>query len=312
MTSVWFITISLISSLFFSGCSSVKYKAREISQVGVDTLSIAKYKMLPKKDEPKKKVLVIPFTCGWNPSSKYGERVSIRFARKLRNMPANTLIYFPKNPSAWRVTGPVPPFGIINLPEFIKDAAELNMNYLITGVVDVMKEEKRVNGVWPFRHFDQVFEAVMVINVIDTITGALVESHMESERVAIPINRMPKDKNKLFVRVLRGTMPSLLRNQARLVAKILQDDVWKGRIVEVYSNPGKMKINAGKDVGIKRGMLLKVCIWGKKINPPSAPPFYCLGKKIGKIKIVSVKDHYSIAVPLNKANYHPGLPVIFD
>ena len=107
-------------------------------------------------------------------------------------------------------------------------------------------------------------------------------------------------------------MPSLLRNEAKSVAKILEDDIWKGRIMEVYKNSGKIKINAGKDVGIKKGMLLKVCAWGKKIKPPSAPPFYCLGKDIGKIKIVSVKDHYSIAVPLNKADYKIGLPVIFD
>ena len=314
MTSMWFIFINffLLISLFFSGCGPVKSGAKKVSQVSVDTLNVAKYKILPKKDEPKKKVLITPFTCAWNPLSNYGEEVSVKFAKKLRGVPGNILVYLPKNPAAWKVTGPMPRFGIINVPGLIKDASELHMNYLVTGIMDVMRVEKKVNGVWPFRHFDQVFEAVMVINVIDTVTGALVESHMESARFAVPINKMPKDQDKLFVKILKNTLPSLLRNQTRLVVKILEKDVWKGRILEVYNNPGKMKISAGKDVGIKEGMLFKVFIWGKKINPPYAPSFYCLGKKIGEIKIVSVKDHYSIAVPLNKADYHSGLPVVFD
>ncbi|RLB13017.1 MAG: hypothetical protein DRG39_00280 [Deltaproteobacteria bacterium] len=314
MTSAWFIFINLflLVSIMLSGCGPVKSGAKRVSEAGIDTLNIAKYKILPKKDGPKKRVLIIPFTCAWEPLSGYGEKVSVRFARELKRLPGNILVYLPENPSAWKVSGPMPRFGIINLPGLIKDASKLNMNYLVTGIMDVMKAERRVNGVWPFRHFDQVFEAVMVINVIDTVTGALVESNMESAEFAIPLKKMPKDQNKLFVKVLKQTMPSLLRRQTRLVAKVLQKDIWKARILEVYNNPGKVKIGAGKDVGIKEGMLLKVFEWGKRINSPYASSFHCLGKKIGEIKIVSVKEHYSIAVPLNKADYRPGLPVVFD
>ena len=104
---------------------------------------------------------------------------------------------------------------------------------------------------------------------------------MESAEFAIPLKKMPKDQNKLFVKVLKQTMPSLLRSQTRLVAKVLQKDIWKARILEVYNNPGKVKIGAGKDVGIKEGMLLKVFDWGKKINSPYASSFHCFGKKIG-------------------------------
>lgn len=304
------INLFLVILLFFSGCGPIKSRAKKLSQVGLDTLSVAKYKILPKKDEPKKKVLITPFTCAWNSSSKYGEEVSVRFAKRLKQIPGNILVYLPKNPSSWRITGPIPPFGIIDAPDFIKEAGKLRMNYLVTGIVDVMRAKKRVSGVWPFRHFDQVFEAVMVVNVIDTVTGALIESHMESAQFAIPANKIPKNQNKLFIHVLKETLPSLLRSQAKLVAKKLEKDVWKGKILEVYNNPGKMKISAGRDAGIKKGMIFEVLSWGKKITPPSTPVFYCLGSKIGEIKIVSVSKNYSIAVPVDKADYRSGLPII--
>jgi len=308
---MWYIITSILL-IFSFGCSTIKSEAIRVSETGLDSLNIVKHKILPKKYEPKKKVLIIPFICAWDPASKYGEKIASDFAKKIKRIPNNLLVYQPKNPSAWKIKGPIPRFGIINNPDLINDAAKLHMNYLITGVIDVMKVAQRTNGIWPFRHFDNIFESILVINVVDTITGALVESHMESEQFAIPCNKTPKEKNELFNKILAGTLPSLLRKQAKLVVEILEKESWKGKILEVYANPGKIKINAGKDVGIKEGIHFDVLSWGKKINPPLAPPFYCLGKKIGEIKVVSVKEHYSIAIPLNKAPYKAGLPIKFE
>lgn len=312
---MWYIIINIFLILLFPfcfGCGTIKSEAKKVSETSLDSLSVVKYKILPKKYEPKKKVLVIPFTCAWNPDSKYGEKVASDFAKRLKKIPGNLLVYQPKNPSVWKIKGPIPRFGIISDPELINDAAKLHMNYLITGVMDVMKVAQKTNGVWPFRHFDNIFESVLVINIIDTITGALVESHMESEQFAIPCNKTPKKEDELFIKVLKGTLPSLLRKQTKLVTEILKKESWKGKILEVYANPGKIKINAGKDAGIKEGIHLDVLSWGKKIDPPLAPAFYCLGKKIGEIKVISVKEHYSIAIPLNKAPYKPGLPIKFE
>jgi len=308
---MWYIITSILL-IFSFGCSTIKSEAIRVSETGLDSLNIVKHKILPKKYEPKKKVLIIPFICAWDPASKYGEKIASDFAKKIKRIPNNLLVYQPKNPSAWKIKGPIPRFGIINNPDLINDAAKLHMNYLITGVIDVMKVAQRTNGIWPFRHFDNIFESILVINVVDTITGALVESHMESEKFFIPYDKTPKNQDKLFIKVLKGTSPSLIRKQTKLVAEILKHEIWKAKIVEVYDNPGNIKINAGKDVGIKEGMHLNVLSWGKKINPPFSPSFYCLGKKIGEIKVVSVKEHYSIAIPLNKALYKPGLPIIFE
>ncbi len=303
--------INLILTVFLlSGCSPVKKEAKKVSQKGADILELAKYKVLPKKRGPKKKVLIAPFLCAWNPLSNYGIKVSSKFAQRLKHEPGNILVYLPKNPSSWMPDGFVPRFGIIDDPDMVKDAASLNMNYLITGIIDVMKVERRTNGVWPFRHFDQVFEAILVINVIDTVTGALVESHMASERFAIPLKKLTKEENKLFRKVLNNTVPALIKKQVKLAAKVIENDTWKAKIVEIEENPGRIKINAGSRVGIKEGMLLEVHKWGKKLRSSNGNFFYCLGERLGIIKIVSVKKDYAFGVPLNKADYKAGLPVI--
>ncbi len=298
---MWFIIISLIILL---GCGTVEKAA--------DSLSAIEYKILPKKEEPKKKVLVIPFLCAWNTESDFGIKVSERFAKRLKKIPGNLLVYKPKNPHAWKFLGPVPELGIINDPEMIEDARNIGMNYLVTGIIDVMKVAERTNGIWPFRHYDNIFEAVMIINVFDTITGALIESHMESEEFSIPVNKTPKKREEIFRKVIKNTLPGLIRKQTRLCAGLIMKDQWKSRIIEVEENPGKLKIEGGKDVGIKEGMEMDVFEWGKRIIPSSSPPFYFLGKRIGRIRIISVKDNYSIAVPLKRADYRPDLPVVFS
>jgi hypothetical protein len=305
-----FIINAVLILFLLSGCGTVKKEVKEASEKGIDALEVAKYKLLPKKEEPKKKILITPFVCAWNPSSDYGVKVSFKFAQKLKKVPGNHLVYFPKNPSAWKVKGSIPRLGIINDPDMVEDARKLHMNYLVTGILDVMRVERRTNGVWPFRHFDQVFEAVLVINVIDTITNALVESHMASAKFAIPLKKIPKDKERLFRNVLKNTVPVLIRNQTKLVAKVVENDQWKGEIIEVEDNPGTVKISAGRDVGIKKGMILSAYDWGKEIKTVNGHSFRCFGEKIGDIKIVSVNKDFSVAVPLHKADYRAGLPVV--
>ncbi len=303
--------ILIILVFLFSGCGTVKKEAKKASEKGSDVFEVVKYKILPKKEEPKKKILITPFVCAWNPFSDYGIEVSFKFARRLKEVPGNHLVYLPKNPSAWKIEGPIPKLGIIDDPDMVRDARRLHMNYLVTGIIDVMKVERKTNGVWPFRHFDQIFEAVLVINVIDTITNALVESHMASTRFAIPLKKIPKDKEKLFRKVFKNTIPTLIRDQTKLVARVVEEDIWKGEIIEVEKNPGIIKISAGSEVGIKKGMILSVYNWKEEINIINSRSFRCLGKKLGYIKVISVKKDFSVAVPLHKADYRAGLPVVF-
>ena len=300
----------LIIVLLFSGCGSVKKGVKSISEKGIDVLDTAKYKILPKEKSLKKKVLVTPFICAWDLSSDYGTKVSFKFAERLKHMPGDLLVYLPKNPSSWRFEGRIPKLGIINDPDMVKDARDLNMNYLITGVMDVMAVERKTNGVWPFRHYDQVFEAVLIVNVIDTVTGAIVESNMVSGRYAIPLKDVPRLKNRINKLVLKNTISEIIRKQAKTVSEVIQKDIWKGRIIALKKNPGIIRINAGKDVGIEKGMILSVYNWGEEVHSNTGS-FRCLGKEIGKIKIIKVSKDYSLAVPLNEADYRIGLPVVF-
>jgi len=70
---MWSIINIFLVILFLScsGCGTIKSEAKRVSQKGLDSISIVKYKILPKKHEPKKKVLIIPFSCAWNPDSNY-------------------------------------------------------------------------------------------------------------------------------------------------------------------------------------------------------------------------------------------------
>ena len=296
--------------LLFSGCGSVKKGVKNVSEKGVDVLDAAKYKILPKEKSLKKKVLVTPFICAWDPASDYGTKVSVEFAERLKHTPGDLLVYLPKNPSSWKFEGMIPKLGIIYDPEMVEDARDLNMNYLINGVMDVMAVERKTNGVWPFRHYDQVFEAVLIVNVIDTVTGAIIESRMVSGRYAIPLKDVPKLKDRINQIVLKNTISEIIRKQAKVVSEVVQKDIWKGRIVALKRNPGIIKINAGKDVGIEKGMILTVYSWGKEIHSDTCS-FKCLGKEIGKIKIIKVSKDYSLALPLNEADYRIGLPVVF-
>ena len=84
----------------------------------------------------------------------------------------------------------------------------------------------------------------------------------------------------------------------------LNQRVWTGEIVSI--NAKEIVINAGKDVGLRSGIVLEVLSRGKCITSFRKKPYHLPGPRVGEIKIVRVQQNHSFAEILGVGDFEPG------
>ena len=76
-------------------------------------------------------------------------------------------------------------YGITITPEQVKKAEEMDMDVLITAVINPFDIKVLKKGLWPFRKLKKEVTISMTINVLNISDGALILSNIERRRIYI-------------------------------------------------------------------------------------------------------------------------------
>lgn len=195
-------------------------------------------------------------------------------------------------------------------PTLAETAKGNNMNALIAAYLPPIEINKGRAGIWPFRYDADVFKISMIINVMDISNGCLYLTKLDSEEIAFSSKKVKELKeNEALNEALTEAIPDILKRQASAVIESLNEEPWTGRILDV--SKGVLKINAGKDVGINPDQLFAVYEQGESIVCRTGRTVDLLGKKIGKIKTVSIMEQHSLAAPEIGGPFLTGQTIIF-
>jgi hypothetical protein len=280
-----------LSLLFFtlSGCSTTKSV--------VDTI-------VPGAPDLKKRVMIAPMVDQAEFGRERTAQIAANFVELLKESP-HLLLFQDSQDLHSGTDSKSPEFGIVIPPELVKRAQDLGMNALIIGVLNPLEATTRKTGIWPFRDISRIIEISMTVNIVDTTSGCLYLTELDSEEMDFLIDELPgRDENEVIDQIIEAKMPPILKRQSSAVIESLTKEPWTGQILSVEN--GMIKINGGKDVGVRPDQLFTVFARGESITCRAGRSFDILGEKIGEIKTTSIMEKHSLAVPVAKGSFLAG------
>ena len=286
MKKQYFILLSsfFLSLSFFalSGCSTTKSV--------VD-------KIVPGAPDLKKRVMIAPLVDQAEFGRDRTAQIAANFVELLKESPNLLLFQGPRDIHSG-TDSKSPEFGIVIPPELVQRAQDLGMNALIIAVLNPLEATTRKTGIWPFRDISRIIEISMTVNIVDTTSGCLYLTKLDSEEMDFLIDELPgRDENEVLDQIIEAKMPRILKRQSSAVIESLMKEPWTGQILSVED--GMIKINGGKDVGVRPDQLFTVFAQGETITCRAGRSFDILGKKIGEIKTTSIMEKHSLAEPLD-------------
>jgi hypothetical protein len=301
---LWFLAFSLSGT----GCSATRSNDRKEAILESSAADLETDQESTGKVALKKRIMVLPLVdkagFGKANSSEIGSEIVKRFEA------SNALtVYLPQRVAVWPLQGPLTRLGIICCPALIKKGAESGMQALVTGVIDINESGVKRKGIWPFRKSFNVYEASMVINVVDVLNGTLLLTKRDSEQLLVDKDEAPQNKKTLFEQVMKETFQPVIERLTSTVIEKIEQKPWAASIVAVDDE--SVTINAGKDIGVRVGLLFDVFAKGPKINTYSGNSYYLLGKKVGTVKVTSIMETCSLATPSSgEGKFTPGQAVM--
>ena len=294
------ITAALMLSLFMTGCSFLKpiygdsfhasrAKPRNFSHDGKAALKIkvlaAPLVNMAGFDDEK----LITLTESW-----------IKFLKEDVSLLVTPLTGFESAQSVSTSTET----GIVTDNALIKKAEEMGMNILITLVLEPLNYSAKRGIIWPFDKFKGEYDVSMVASAVDIISGTLIFSFRDSEK--IKMGEVPEGQ-KTPVPLDRESLDNVLYElQKRLSSELLDllsDHAWRGTI---SLEEGRIKISGGTDIGITAGSIFNVFGKGHAVKSVSGKTYHIDGPKEGEIKITDVMGSHSFAVPIGGKFFEAG------
>ncbi|MCJ7775706.1 MAG: hypothetical protein MUP08_04905, partial [Desulfobulbaceae bacterium] len=210
MKKQYFILLSsfFLSLLFLalSGCSTTKSV--------ID-------KIVTNAPDLKKRVMIAPLVDQAEFGRERTAQIAANFVELLKESPHLLLFQDPQGiPSG---TGSKSPeFGIVIPPDLVKRAQDLGMNALIIGVLNPLEATTRKTGIWPFRDISRIIEISMTVNIVDTTSGCLYLTELDSEEMDFLIDELPgRDENEVIDQIIEAKMPRILKRQSSAVIESL-------------------------------------------------------------------------------------------
>jgi hypothetical protein len=306
-----FLVILLLGLISWGGCSTTKNLYQTV--MPGDTYT-----------ELKKRVLLLPFIVQADLGPEKVEDFTSSLVTLL-DQKRYVLIVRPSGPVPASTKIRSPGYGILIDPDQAQWAEDMGMNVLLTVVIPPFEVYNEKKGIWPFRKFRRTLEMSMVVNALDVTNGTLLLTHLESRRMKLPdFDEMKKDvfdlsfdEKQIRTRFTQSYKPSeidrdkqdkawseIIKAQASAIADALKEVPWSGRIVSVDSQ--NILINAGQDVGLKKGTLFDVFSQGETIVSATGGAFNLLGQKAGEIQVVEAMNEQATAVPSEGGPFLPG------
>lgn len=283
-------TIFLLLLVFLVGCAT-----------GPSMFSRA----LSHNDWPKKRVMVMPvINLTGLTSDELVDVVSEEVSTILRESGLFIVYQYNKTEQSYsfQVGKPVD-------PELLRVSQERGMNALIFETVNPIEVDLVRKGIWPFRRRAQRFTVSVNIDIVDVNTQTVIlgedlakDITFSGEEIRTEKEETPYAEKKR--KALKECLPEILKKAARSATRSLNQQAWTGRIVSL-DQQGIM-VNAGRDVGLRPGVVLEVFCTGECITSCTGQTYELPGVKVGEIKIVALKTHHSFAEPVRGTDHQPG------
>ena len=283
----------ILLPLFFvaSGCSTTESVTRKVLPA-----SWAR-KILPDQPYLKKHVMVFPFIDQAGLGHELTAQLSRQFYDLLKKSPY-LLLHEPPDGVFSSSSMKSPQFGVVTNSSLIDFAEGLDMNDLIIGVLNPVEISTQNTGFWPFDDWRKIYGVSIAVNVIDIASKTLLLTNLEVEEFSLSLEDAEEQDEKAYIQqISRETLPGLIEDQVPIVEQELNAKPWTGRISAVENNT--IMIDAGKDVGLQQGNRFDVFTEGKSIPSGSGRTIYLFGENIGEIKVTSVMEKHSLAVPVS-------------
>ena len=283
-------TIFLLLLVFLVGCAT-----------GPSMFSRA----LSHNDWPKKRVMVMPvINLTGLTSDELVDAVSEEVSTILRESGLFIVYQYNKTEQSYsfQVGKPVD-------PELLRVSQERGINALIFETVNPIEVDPVRKGIWPFRRRAQRFTVSVNIDIVDVNTRTVIlgedlakDITFSGEEIRTEKEETPYAEKKR--KALKECLPEILKKAARSATRSLNQQAWTGRIVSL-DQQGIM-VNAGRDVGLRPGVVLEVFCTGECITSCTGQTYELPGVKVGEIKIVVLKTHHSFAEPVKGTDHQPG------
>jgi len=261
-------------------------------------------KIVTRTPDLKKRVMIAPLVDQAEFGSERTTQIGKNFVERLRKSP-HLLLYQDSQGIHSGRDSKSPEYGIVIPPELVKRAQDLGMNALIIAVLNPLEATSRKTGIWPFREMSRIIEISMTVNIVDTVSGCLYLTQLDSEEMDFLIDELPgRDENEVIDQIIEAKMPRILKRQSSAAIKNLIKQPWTGQILSVEN--GMIKINGGKDVGIRPDQSFAVFARGESITCSAGRSFDIIGKKIGKIKTTAIMENHSLAEPVGEGLFLAG------
>ena len=254
-----------------------------------------------------KRIKVVPFLDETHLGGGLGQVFTREFTTMIRKIPEVILdedpLNLPKNASAKS-----PRFGIVTPKELIMKAEERGLNILITGVINPVDVTAKRTGIWPFRKNSRFYEISTVVNLIDISTGAVLFTRLESKKFKGTEDEYSDDEKGFMEELMKDHLAEILKKQVSAVSDVLEKAPWIGKIIAPEDDT--IRINGGRDVGIREGYVFRVFSYGKWINAMNGRPYPIRSHEVGEIEVISVGDKEAVAKPLSGGPFTIGQVIL--
>ncbi len=256
----------------------------------------------------KKRVMFLPIIDLADVGEGLTSYMTTDLAEHLKKSPQ--LLLYEHSKVNWPLRKKPSGFGMVSQPGLLKKAEDLDINAIISGILNPIEFTKKKTGIWPFRKSRWIIEVSVVVNAVDVVSKTILLSHLESREVSLSLDEVQSQNEKELVnQALRKLLPSILKRQASRLIESLAEKPWTGKILSIDN--GIIKINAGKDIGLEPGDRFEVFARGESISSIGESVFYILGKRIGEIKTSKIMEKHSLAVPVKEGQFLEGQLISF-
>jgi len=260
---------------------------------------------LPDKDWPKKRVMVMPATdLTGIPLDEIIDTVSEELSEILRKTGFFT-VYHHKKPREFLSFKPGEPVD----PELMREARGMGINAIVFETVNPLETNSVKSGIWTSGKRAQRVTLSINIDMVDVNRGTVLLSKEIADNITVPGEEPEKEKEKSAdvetkKMALKECLPHMLEKAAMAASLSLNREVWTGRIQS--SDKKGIIINAGRDAGLRPGIVFEVFGEGESITSFRGQTYRLPGPKVGEIRTVGIETRHSMAEPTTGTDFKTG------
>jgi len=259
---------------------------------------------LPDNDWPKKRVMVMPAVdLTGIPSDESMDTIGEELTKLLGKTGFFDVYYYDKT-EEFPLLKPGDPVD----QQLMREAAEMGANVIIFETINPV-ETNSVSGIWLLRRKARRLTVSINIDIVDVNRGTILLCKEIAKRITIPDEEAEEETDESIdmetkKRAFRECLPDILERAAAEAGLSLNREVWTGRLVS--TDEKRIVVNAGRDAGLRPGIVFEVFGEGERINSFKGQTYQLPGPKVGEIKIVSVELRRCLAEPVTEDGFKAG------